>query len=372
MPKPLCQSNELADSIENLGYKKESRVKKNNTIQLMRGIAIGVVLMHHSISQISPGGGGTTLNDLDSILICFHMPTFFMISGYLYEMSLKQGQKSFISFLSGKAKRLLIPYLFWTVILWFGVQVGNTLAGSFMREIGFPPMSVGDLIINIFTYEVYYIELLWFVYVLFLYFALHYVIGQIGRNQWFIAVSIVLGFSTVYVDYPNIVSRFLLWMVFFAVGRAIATDERVTGILRNAGKKTAYVTSAFIILSAARIALNHFDFGINMFILRGLNQFVKYALGFLGVWLIFILAFALEKTRCMPVLKTIGDYSYDIYLMHNPYVVAVTAIICSRILHLPGLCSMIIATALGITVPMVTSKLIIRRSKILSMVMIGN
>ena len=51
------------------------------------------------------------------------------------------------------------------------------------------------------------------------------------------------------------------------------------------------------------------------------------------MWMIFIVSKALENRRtknnkARVALKTIGDYSYDIYLMHNPYVVAVEAIVC--------------------------------------------
>lgn len=345
-------------------------MKKNNTIQLMRGLAIIVVLMHHSISQISMRG--TLLDVLDSILICFHMPTFFVISGYLYERSLATGKKSFLAFLSGKTKRLIIPYLFWTVILWGGVQIGNVVNGSFMKEIGFPPMGIGSLIVNILTYEVYYVELLWFLYVLFLLFIFNYLIGRIGRNKLFICFCIVIGISTIYVNYPNIINRFLLWMVFFAVGRVVAVDEGMKQIIENGRKNVVINLIAFIVLVVIRIFLERSNLEINIYVLRGIKQLVKYAIGFLGVWLVYIAALAIEKTRFMSLLKTIGDYSYDIYLMHNPYVVALTAIVCSRFLKLPGVCSMIIATALGVSVPILISKLIIRRSKFFSAVMIGN
>ena len=194
-------------------------MKKSNTIQLMRGIAIIIVLLHHSISLIS-GGDGTVLNHLDSLIICFHMPTFFIISGYLYEKGLVRGKATFSSFVIGKAKRLLVPYAFWTVFLWGGVQIGNRIASSFMIDIGFPPMSIMKLLLNLLTYEVYYVELLWFVYVLFLFFVVHYLIGEIGNKKWFVGLCLLLGFSTLFLPYPNVINRFLLWSAFFCFWKA--------------------------------------------------------------------------------------------------------------------------------------------------------
>lgn len=342
--------------------------KKNNSIQLMRGIAIIAVLMHHSISRISVGEG-TALDDLDSILISFHMPTFFIIAGYLYERGLVKGRKPFGVFISEKAKRLLVPYVFWTVILWLGVQIGNKAAGTFMVSIGFPPMSIKNLILNLLTYEVYYVELLWFVYVLFLFFVLHYLIGKTGREKCFVGLCLVIGFSTLFIPYPNIINRLLLWSVFFAFGRLIAADEDVRRRIVNGNGWLVLI--AFIALCACRIIINHKDFGMNTGILRILRQLIKYAVGFFGVWGIFVLSRVLEGVKAGAILKIIGDYSYDIYLMHNPYVVAATAIVCSRILKLPGVCSLIIATALGVIIPLLIGKYIIRKNKVLSVVMIG-
>ena len=57
--------------------------KENNyIIQLVRALAIILVLIHHSIVNLNAGSLYTAF---DSIIICFHMPIFFIISGYLFE-----------------------------------------------------------------------------------------------------------------------------------------------------------------------------------------------------------------------------------------------------------------------------------------------
>lgn len=60
----------------------ETTQNKNNTLQVLRGLAIIVVLIHHSISRTNVG---LVLQSIDDILICFHMPVFFIIAGYLYQ-----------------------------------------------------------------------------------------------------------------------------------------------------------------------------------------------------------------------------------------------------------------------------------------------
>lgn len=53
--------------------------RNNETIQIMRGIAITVVLVRHAIAQVN---AGIILTALEQIIICFHMPIFFVIAGY--------------------------------------------------------------------------------------------------------------------------------------------------------------------------------------------------------------------------------------------------------------------------------------------------
>ena len=58
-------------------------------------------------------------------------------------------------------------------------------------------------------------------------------------------------------------------------------------------------------------------------------QAIKYAEVFLGVCVIYAVAKTLKNN---PLVKTIGDYSYDIYLMHNPYIVALTSVILNKVI----------------------------------------
>ena len=297
------------------------------------------------------------------------MPPFFIISGYLYEKGLVRGKATFSSFVIGKAKRLLVPYAFWTVFLWGGVQIGNRIASSFMIDIGFPPMIIMKLLLNLLTYEVYYVELLWFVYVLFLFFVVHYLIGEIGNKKWFVGLCLLLGFSTLFLPYPNVINRFLLWSAFFAFGRLVSSDENVKETIANG--KWWIVVTAYILLCAGRIILNNNYPGMAVSIYRILKQLIKYSIVFLGVWMVFIISRLLENYKLGLLLQTVGDYSYDIYLMHNPYIVATVTIVCNRALKFSNVTSIIVATVLGVVIPMLISKFIIQKSKVLSAVMIG-
>ncbi|MCC8098052.1 MAG: acyltransferase family protein [Eubacterium sp.] len=231
---------------------------KNNTLQILRGLAIIAVLIHHSISRINEEG---ILHSIDDIIICFHMPAFFIIAGYLYQKKMsKYENMGKAEFLFSKAKHLLVPYAFWTILLWLGVQAANMTGSSvsqIMKSIDFGPMSVKDLIIGLFTYEKYYTEHLWFLYVLFMYFLIHSFLGKAGRSAVCLIIGAAGGFLTLFLQMPNIIDRFLLWFVFFAFGRYIANKKSMEEWIENKAYSCfGYILTGFIFLSAVRILLS--------------------------------------------------------------------------------------------------------------------
>lgn len=341
---------------------------KNQTIQIMRGIAIAIVLLRHAIAQVNRDA---VLDVAEQIIICFHMPVFFVVSGYLFQKQLKKYQSlTKAKFLAGKAKRLLVPYAFWTVLLWTGVQIACKLSPAIlakMTEIGFAPMSVGNLLYGLLTYQVYYTEHLWFVYVLFLLFVINIFMQRVGATRYTFVFWLIIGLVTLFVDLPHIIERTLLWGVFFEFGR-ITYKYSIPAKCTGGGNLAACIL--FIGGSVLRIAGQHSEITGRLFgVLMQLN---KYLIGFAGVVLIYAASRYLSRFgKALKVPKTVGDYSFDIYLMHNPYFVALSAIALNKLLGVNSYVTVIIATLLGICIPMLVSYLVIRRVKWMSSIMIG-
>lgn len=76
--------------------------KRNLTIDIMKGLLIILVVVGHSNWEYR------------SIIYWFHMPAFFMISGYLLKIPEKGIEKQWIL---GKCKDLLLPYLVYSFLL---------------------------------------------------------------------------------------------------------------------------------------------------------------------------------------------------------------------------------------------------------------
>lgn len=79
-------------------------------VDCSKGIAIVLVVLGHAMTYFSP--------DMDSgvrVIYSFHMPLFFILTGFVSTHSYKKYR--FSEFLKRKAKSLMIPYLYFALVL---------------------------------------------------------------------------------------------------------------------------------------------------------------------------------------------------------------------------------------------------------------
>lgn len=110
----------------------EERKTYNTTIQLMRGLAVIMVVLQHSISRIAE-------IDIEFKIMYFlnhiDVAVFFVIAGYLFEIKKeKYYQESKMSYIKWKAKTLLLPYLFWSLILAVGIKVASMVMTKYLMH----------------------------------------------------------------------------------------------------------------------------------------------------------------------------------------------------------------------------------------------
>ena len=81
-------------------------------IDLLKGIAIILVVMGHAMSDI------TYMTFPFNVIYSFHMPLLFFLSGYLLELTqFKYMQMGIFKFIRRKTVSLLLPYTIWTVLV---------------------------------------------------------------------------------------------------------------------------------------------------------------------------------------------------------------------------------------------------------------
>lgn len=89
---------------------------KNNEINILRGIAFCLVLLGHSFPDSAYGYINGYTKFAREYIYSFHMPLFFIISGFCMASLLSEKQIELKYELIKRGKRLLVPYLFYAYI----------------------------------------------------------------------------------------------------------------------------------------------------------------------------------------------------------------------------------------------------------------
>jgi len=94
-------------------------MNKNNNINALTGLGIFLVVLGHSPGVLPDVAEQLAANNFPyhifrriiSLIYTFHMPLFFVVSGFLYHYSRSNYSASFPSFFKKKFSRLIIPYI---------------------------------------------------------------------------------------------------------------------------------------------------------------------------------------------------------------------------------------------------------------------
>jgi surface polysaccharide O-acyltransferase-like enzyme len=270
----------------------------------LRGIAIlGVMIIHVTAFQtlnissysIAPEYAFTFLNQLSR----FSVPFFFILSGMGLEMSHKFSS-SYFEFLKSRCKKLIPPYLIWTIIYW----AAYSLSGG--REVTIRVM-VNDLIFGKASAQLYYIPLLLVMYVFYplIRRIVTYKYGLISMLIMTIISQIdnqYLGSHLSFLSTINIVS----WLIYFAFGITIA---------RN--KKVSLPSTLFLITSAVLSIL--FNYGLVIYFSIFLPRLSNGIMGTVKPSVIlqsFAMFYLFCRLKPHRVLVLFGEFSFPIFLGH--------------------------------------------------------
>lgn len=338
-------------------------------IQICRAFGILLVVLHHTINNTQISGGW--LLEFAHADVVF----FFFISGYLYERNREKYCSDSRGFLRKKAKQLIVPYLFWTLILYFVVSVvhmvfGNVV-GNTLNSLGFPRLSIKDIVLNTVFFKDYYVQHLWYIYVLFFFFLISIALrkcDQILVNVYTVGALLLAASYAVYIkDLPYILNKFLRYYPDFMIGRLLfrtgflgtSKKSRRNGIWGITG-----VLVTILFFNCIRPMMPKTLFRASLVII--IQDLLYWSVVVLGVELSRII----QNTEIGKRLAMIGDFSFDIYLMHTPYIVPIIAALLSK-MHLNFEVICVVTISLGISVPIVISKYVVRRNIFLSNIMLG-
>jgi fucose 4-O-acetylase-like acetyltransferase len=309
-----------------------------------KGIGIILVVIGHFHPEASPA----YWTGIKNIMYAFHMPLFFILSGYLYT----HGKYSYSTLLKAKARRLLYPFITIAALV-FVIKYAAGMVVTLDH-----PVTLAAIIALMRDPVESYMPLLWFMHALFIIFTL-YVPARRFLNNIFI-VLIVLAFNIVFGnDYP-VIGKALDNMPFFVFGVMLRENLKVAGIAMGSGWRACIVPLA---LFAAAYIMLPFASGFEAF-----DYPARLFLGAAGSLFVMNASRAITEQahkKITGLVMQVGYYSMTIYLLHTIFESAVRIGFVQVLNNAPVLfeCVACIAIACGVAFPLLLEKEVLRKNR---------
>lgn len=312
-------------------------------INIYRGLGIMLVVLGHALKQT--GETNTMFAVMLSVIYSFHMPLFFVASGFtsikILDLCSKQEK---ISFLKNRAKRLLIPYL---AVGLFYMPIKYILSSFAVKPYDFSnswKLLIGE---NPNT-------VLWFLYTLFVVSLICTILLTRKNLKVLLILSMLLSVAAYIADTPFNTAKYLF---FFIAGIYLRDNyKKIQPLLKS---KLLY-PSLLIFIIFNTILYVTMQFGWNFI------TAVSGCILFLGI----SIRISSSSGWINKVTNLCGAYSMDIYILSD-LIATAFRILLWGIIGIHYIPCTVICFIVSILLPVPISKYIIRRIKLLKLLILG-
>lgn len=321
-------------------------------VLVAKGIAILLVVIGH----YNPDSAPAYWTALNAVIYSFHMPLFFLLSGYLYS----RGSYAYPNLIRRKTRRLLYPFIAIAAAALFV----KFAAGRFVALDH--PVTVRS-ILALFTDPVSsFMPLLWFIYTLFFIFALYPLLRMLLSAPLILAALLIVNtlFGT---GYP-VLGRVAAYMPFFVCGVLLKEHPRVLRTVLHADRRLVCLQAAVFL--ALYVLLRRISMA------PVFEYAAWFALAVLGAALVLSAGSVLAASaggKAKRLWMGLGYYSMTIYLLH-PLFASPVRIAFSQdfrqgsVLFLP---IALLAIACGVLLPLVIENIFLRKFRITRQFVLG-
>jgi fucose 4-O-acetylase-like acetyltransferase len=277
--------------------------EKYNWILIAKGIGIILVVVGHFCPDSSP----RYWTELKDIIYTFHMPLFFILSGFLYE----HGKYAYSDLIHRKIKRLLFPFASIACLFLIIKLVASRYI--YLEH----PISLQSITALFTAAPNSYMPLLWFIHSLFFIFIIYPLLRRYLNNSLVLVFLITI--NTIFGSGYLILGKAIANMPFFVIGVIFRENRKIRRMLF---RSNIYCSTTFLILLLTIYPIRYLS--VVDYINRHPDFIYNYpAVVFFGlVGSLFIINLSrsiceLSKGNIKKLLLQIGYYSMTIYLLHT-------------------------------------------------------
>lgn len=271
--------------------------KHFNWVLIAKGIGIVLVVVGHFHTKNTPAYWG----DITKVIYSFHMPLFFLLSGFLYS----HGKYPYPALIAGKVKRLFYPFISVAIIF----LVIKYLSGLFFQlehPVNF--ISFYNLLLNPIGS---YMPLLWFIHALFVIFLIYPLIRTLIKNNFIILLFFIIA-NMVFGSNYAVFGHALANVPFFVVGVILRENHGARHLVIS--DTWTYVGTSLILFCSVYLLSLTIDVGYQY------EYIFRVSIGIMGVVCVLnisCLIDAFNETLGKKIFTEIGIYSMTIYLFHT-------------------------------------------------------
>ena len=298
-------------------------------IDALKGFAIFSVVLGHCVTDSMSSNTfpeyAATLKIIYDFIYSFHMPLFFIISGFVFYIS-----KSYKRF-KIKVIDFTIVYILWSSFMWASKYV--------MAKDVNNPVTLVDLFSIVYKPIMIY----WYLYVLiFMYLVVSLLkIERVSGKVLLFSAIIAIGVKFLHLEI-GIVNQFLYHIYFFLAGGYCFSSGLLTKI-----RKREFLLSIFVLLANIFLYLFASPVPETVVIIKG---FIIANVASLACF------FAISNMKPMSVLVLMGANTLQIYVMHCFFTgglrVVFKHLACSNIYLY-----FLLGTLMGIVIPILTARM---------------
>lgn len=317
-------------------------------VDAAKGLGIIFVVLGHAIADTTPNV--PIFGKIFQIIYSFHMPLFFFLSGFCGIKALQKRQlHEKEAYILERFKRLMIPYFFVGICY---IPIKLFMADYVTKKIDIQHIVMGFLCGDNPNSQ------LWTLYVLFLDAVFLCVMSNAGKFSSHITflLSLIMAVSSVFLN-NAFLKNFMFETLFYILGALFRKNLSVASGKVHFGNHQLLVIVGGGILIALNMCMN----------IDGKNIF-KILTAILGIMVVYGASHILEMNK---LLKELGKYSMDIYIMANIFQVCVRVVLMNKLGVNDYLCFLISFVA-GIIFPVVISKNIVRKIPMTNKLILGN
>ncbi|MCH5210662.1 MAG: acyltransferase family protein [Oscillospiraceae bacterium] len=341
--------------------------KRLDYIDIAKGIGIILVVFAHTlVPQIRENSSFAGF--LWIFIYNFHMPLFFFLSGWLFEKGLERYNNK-VKFILGKLEYLMLPYLTFSVFAYVFINSAlkiNILA-SVLKGGGYAATPVKEAVFQIITYNEHIDQHLWFVFSLFIVFLINILFPKLMKSKPTLILLLILYVSKAFVHYYGILDYTASDLLFFSLARVMYTEKKQITL-----KSPLSIAAAIAVFITSNCIYSYFYVtGMPGGALKAILYIIRSVSSVSGISLVCTLSEYISSKPESKLFKETGLYSYDIYLMHAPFLVSGSMGILLSYSSFPAPVCCAAVLVIGITLPYVISRFIIRKIPPLSVMVLG-